>query len=176
MAQTILTSTITLRRQSPSRSFFLLFPWTQSLRCLHTTIVRPRSAAAYQSISTRQPAQASPMLLAKQQYLKTRIKDLGILPGMYNYPARKRPQASFPTCTWNIYLLPRERRERERESKKTRRSRIEDNAAKRLFCIYTTGTFIMPTGDKKPSLLREPRRRWRLEFHRLKCRITDLRG
>lgn len=119
MAQPILTSTIILRRQSPSRSSFLLFPWTQSLRCLHTTTVRPRSAA-YQSISTRQPAQASPMLLAKQQYLKTRIKDLGILPGMYKYPARKRPQASFLYVLVNIYLYYREKKERERESKKTK--------------------------------------------------------
>ena len=80
MVKTTLTSTITIRYQSPSRSSLLL-PWAQSLRCLHTTTTRRRTA--HQSITTRQPAQASPMLLAKQQYLKTRIKDLGILPGMY---------------------------------------------------------------------------------------------
>lgn len=162
MAKPILTSTITIRHQSPSRSSFL-FPSSQSLRCLHTTTVRPRSA--HQSITTRQPAQASPMLLAKQQYLKTRIKDLGILPGMYMPAGKKRPQAS--SYMYCASLSTEKEKERARPRMRTMRLKA---------VVYTTGTFIMPTGDKKPSLLREPRRRWRLEFHRLKCRITDLRG
>lgn len=35
------------------------------------------------------------MILAKQQYLKTRIKDLGILPGMY--PPERSKHSSFYT-------------------------------------------------------------------------------
>lgn len=35
------------------------------------------------------------MILAKQQYLKTRIKDLGILPGMY--PPERSKHSAF--CT-----------------------------------------------------------------------------
>lgn len=105
MAKPILTSTITIRRQYPSRSLFL-FPWSQSLKCLHTTTVRPRSA--HQSITTRQPAQASPMLLAKQQYLKTRIKDLGILPGMYP-PERPQPSSYMYISTENERARPRMR-------------------------------------------------------------------
>lgn len=165
MAKPTLISTITIRRQYPSRSSFSLFPWSQSLRCLHTTTVRPKPA--YQSITTRQPAQASPMLLAKQQYLKTRIKDLGILPGMYR-TRRKKKDLDRPPSYMYIYIsIPRKRECKDQEW---------GQIGLRLVVIYTTGTFIMPTGDKKPSLLREPRRRWRLEFHRLKCRITDLRG
>lgn len=112
MTKPTLTFTITIRRQYPSRSFFPLFPWSQSLRCLHTTTVRPRSA--YQSITTRQPAQASPMLLAKQQYLKTRIKDLGILPGMYR---TRRGKKDLDRPSSYMYISMYRERERERESK-----------------------------------------------------------
>ena len=37
----------------------------------------------------------------------------------------------------------------------------------------TAGTFIMPTGDRVPSLLRKPKLRAQLEWHRLKTRLMD---
>lgn len=116
MVKPTLTTTITIRYQFPSRSSFL-FPRPQSLRCLHTTTARPRTA--HQSIATRQPAQASPMLLAKQQYLKTRIKDLGILPGMYS--ARRKD----PGILLYIHLY------REKESK----NKNKNSAAKAVVYI-----------------------------------------
>ena len=38
------------------------------------------------------------------------------------------------------------------------------------------GTFIMPTGSRKPSLFRDPGRRLRLEWHRAMTRVGDLIG
>ncbi|KAL8854890.1 MAG: hypothetical protein Q9221_000397 [Calogaya cf. arnoldii] len=37
------------------------------------------------------------------------------------------------------------------------------------------GTFIMPTGRRKPSIFSEPRRRLQLEWHRAKQRFTEIR-
>ncbi|KAI4264601.1 MAG: hypothetical protein L6R42_000306 [Xanthoria sp. 1 TBL-2021] len=37
------------------------------------------------------------------------------------------------------------------------------------------GTFIMPTGRRKPSIFSEPRRRWQLELHRARQRFIELR-
>lgn len=109
MVKPTLTSTSAIKHQSPSRSSFL-FPRPQSLRCIHTTTPRPRTAP--QSIPTRQPAQASPTILAKQQYLRTRIKDLGILPGMF--PLERSKHSSFFTS-----LLKRES-ENEKENEDVR--------------------------------------------------------
>lgn len=40
---------------------------------------------------------------------------------------------------------------------------------------FLTGTFIMPTGAARPSIIREPGLRWQLEMHRLKARFQNLR-
>ena len=37
-------------------------------------------------------------------------------------------------------------------------------------------TFIMPTGNKLPSLLRKPKERVRVEWHRVRMRWQDLKG
>ncbi|KAL9042391.1 MAG: hypothetical protein Q9180_000639 [Flavoplaca navasiana] len=37
------------------------------------------------------------------------------------------------------------------------------------------GTFIMPTGRRKPSIFSEPRRRWQLELYRARQRFIELR-
>jgi hypothetical protein len=46
----------------------------------------------------------------------------------------------------------------------------------RVNLTHSLGTFIMPTGAAKPSILRQPRLRWKLEVCRLKARFENLRG
>lgn len=43
-----------------------------------------------------------------------------------------------------------------------------------LNTLYPPGTFVMPTGPRKPSLLRSPKLRMRLEWYRLKKKYESL--